>query len=111
MNRSDFTALISGIHNDRCGLLLSKGHDYATEDILSNFKRMGELCNLLGIDTSKGSWDCAMFLVLLKLDRWCNLRRKEDSPQNESIEDTVKDLHNYTDLAYGCQKDEAHGRR
>ena len=39
---------------------------------------------------------------MLKIDRICNLKRKEVSPENESVKDTVVDLHNYIDLLYGC---------
>ena len=103
MNRSDFTALTSGIQEDRTALLISKAHDYATDDVLSNFKRMNKICAQLNINTARSSWDCAMFLLMLKVDRWCNLTNAEKKPANESIADTVKDLHNYIDLAYGCQ--------
>ena len=103
MNRSDFTALIIGIHEDRTSLLLSKAHDYATDDVLSNFKRMNTICTQLNINTARSAWDCAMFLLVLKLERWCNLTNKGETPKHERIEDTVKDLHNYIDLAYGCQ--------
>ncbi len=36
------------------------------------------------------------------MDRWCNLLNKGTPPKNESIRDTVLDLHNYIDLAYAC---------
>ena len=106
MNRSDFTALTTGVHQARMNLMLGKSHDYATDDVLSNFKRMNHVCELFGINTSRGAWDCAMFLALIKIDRWCNLVNSDKAPVNEKIEDTVCDLHNYIDLAYGIKEEE-----
>lgn len=105
MNRDKFKILLYEISNKRIELMFKKGDDYATEDILSNFKRMSELCVTLGVCPQRSPTDCALFLLLLKLDRWCNLLRKGIEPKNESIQDTILDLHNYTDLAYACQID------
>ena len=102
MDRSKFIAEVTSMHMDRCGLLIEKNKDYATGDFLSNFKRMNQLCKILDIDVRRSPGDCARFLMMLKVDRWCNLLSKEQSPQNESIKDTVLDLHNYIDLAYAC---------
>jgi len=105
MDRSTFMALTQDIYS-KCGnLLIGKGDDYAGEDVLANFKRMNQLCSLLGIDTSRSSGDCGRFLMLLKVDRWCNLINKGTEPKNESLLDTVLDLHNYIDLAYACDKE------
>jgi len=68
---------------------------------------MNMMCDILGVDTSGSPWDCAMFLLLLKIDRWCNLRREGKDPANESIQDTLVDAHNYLDLAYACMVEEA----
>ena len=46
--------------------------------------------------------DVAVFLLLLKLDRWTNLRSKDAKPENEGVVDTVYDFHNYIDLGYAC---------
>lgn len=105
MNRDDFNAIINGIHSFRMGLMASKGQDYANEDILANFKRMSILCDTIGINPARSPVDCALFLTLLKLDRWCNLRAKGATPKNESVKDTVADLHNYVDLALGCDSE------
>jgi hypothetical protein len=106
MNRSDFTALTTGIHEDRMSLILKKAADYATEDVLSNFKRMSDTCARLNIAPARSACDCALFLLVLKVDRWCNLRNKGEKPRNESVEETVRDLHNYIDLAYACEKED-----
>lgn len=100
MNRSKLTSIVIAIHEARVGLLLNKGADYAGEDVLANFKRVNNLCKLLNIDPRGSSGDCARFLMMLKIDRWCNLIGK--TPKNEAIEDTIRDLHNYIDLAYAC---------
>ena len=105
MDRSDFVAITTDIHLARMDLMIDKSEDYAGEDVLANFKRMNQLASLLGISTEKSPTDCALFLALLKLDRWCNLRKKGvTKPRNESIKDTVKDLHNYIDFAYACEE-------
>ena len=85
MDRSTFIAEITGIHTDRCGLLIDKNKDYATEDFLSNFKRVNQLCKILDIDVRRSPGDCGRFLALLKLDRWCNLVSKGTKPRNESV--------------------------
>lgn len=106
MNRDKFKIMLYEISNKRMELMFKKGDDYATEDELSNFKRMESLCRVLNINPQVGATHCALFLALLKFDRWCNLRAKGVNPKNESIMDTIIDLHNYIDLAYACQLDE-----
>jgi len=102
MDRPTFIAEVTSMHLNRCDLLIDKNKDYATEDFLSNFKRMHQLCKILDIDVRRSPGDCARFLMVLKVDRWCNLISKGTPPKNESIRDTVLDDHNYTDLAYAC---------
>lgn len=80
----------------------SKAMDYATEDILSNFKRMSKMATLLNLDLSQPS-GVALFYALLKIDRLCNLLyRKKTQPKNESLRDTIDDLKNYIDLMEEC---------
>lgn len=105
MNREQFTQVYNEIHNKRSSLMLGKAEDYANTDVLANFKRMSDLCGILQINPGKTPTDCALFLMLLKVDRWCNLRSKSVSPKNESVQDTILDLHNYIDLAYACEVD------
>ncbi len=102
MKRDTFLSEIKEIELRRYGLLIGKSHDYATDDVLSNFKRMNILCKTLDIDVRRSPGDCARFLQVLKLDRKCNLLSRGVEPKNESIKDTVMDEHNYIDLAYGC---------
>lgn len=102
MYKEEFITLVTSIKKECDKLLIQKNKDYATEDFLSNFKRMFELCRGLNINTSNSPADCALFLMMLKIDRICNLKNKGVSPENESIKDTIVDLHNYIDLLYGC---------
>ena len=105
MLRDKFTELQKKISTTAHGLCQAKGDDYATEDVLSNFKRMNVLCQTLDIDVRRSPSDCARFLLMLKIDRRCNLARKGKKPENESVFDTILDLHNYVDLAYACEID------
>ena len=103
MDRSTFVAITEDLSTTRHFLTIRKAADYADEDVLANFKRISKLAELLRIDPGKSPADYARFMILMKLDRWCNLCLKETSPKNESTKDTVIDLLNYTDLAYACE--------
>ena len=103
MEQQQFNELMQTINEERAELCGNKSKDYATVDVLSNFKRVNSLCQLLHIDVGRSPADCARFLMMLKIDRWCSLARKSTRPTNESIGDTILDLHNYIDLAYACE--------
>lgn len=107
MNRSRFTAIKDGINSKRNDLMIDKSADYADDDVLANFKRISLLAKLLDIDVRRSPGDYARFMVLMKLDRWCNLKSKGVSPKCESVKDTVCDKLNYTDLAYACDVEDA----
>ncbi len=79
----------------------SKGHDYATNDILSNFKRMSSILSKWKIDITRPE-GVALFYALLKIDRLCNLIFTNKTPMNESLQDTIDDLKNYIDLMEEC---------
>ena len=102
MKRQTMLQMITDDTETRLHVFADKSNDYATDDALSNFKRMNILCKTLDIDVRRSPGDCARFLQVLKLDRKCNLLSKGVEPKNESIKDTVMDEHNYIDLAYGC---------
>lgn len=102
MKPDDLRIRMNHINNDRMNLMRGKGQDYADEDALANFKRMQQLCKILHIAPQRSAGDCAMFLVMLKIDRLMNLRRQDKEPANESVRDTVLDGHNYLDLALAC---------
>jgi hypothetical protein len=100
MDRITYEALLGELDGVRRTVSVSKSGDYATADVLSNFKRMNTLCNVLRVDPSKSPLDAAMFLILLKMDRINNLKDGR-KPNNESIRDTIIDLTNYIYLWYG----------
>lgn len=83
----------------------TKGHDYATEDILSNFKRMAMIMKIWNVDVTV-CYGTALFYAFLKIDRLCNLVFSGKEPANESIQDTIDDLKNYIDLMEECMIDE-----
>lgn len=80
---NDFTA-------QQAQIMLSKGDDYAGADRLSNFKKVAMMCN------------CSPELVILNLIATKVARLSElmsgKAPKNESIEDSMLDLANYTIL-------------
>lgn len=78
-------------------IMKTKGHDYAGEDILKNFKEMQQMITLLNVDTTKIE-GTHMFYILLKIQRLCNLMFSDKVAKNESIQDTLIDLRNYVDL-------------
>ena len=70
-------------------ILLSKGHDYAfDEDVLSNFKVVGNICGI------KPELAC-LVLVATKVARLGVLLSNDKIPNNESIKDSMIDLNNY----------------
>lgn len=72
-------------------ILLKKGNDYANEDRLSNFKLAGSICGL----TAEQS---CLSLIATKVARLGNLLGSGKRPDNESIQDSVLDLANYSIL-------------
>lgn len=97
MKQQEQLQLIQEINDKGIELLKSKGHDYAGEDVLKNFKQMHQVLKLLEIDTSKIE-GIHMFYIILKIQRLCNLLFSNKTAKNESIADTLIDLRNYTDL-------------
>lgn len=97
MTQQEQLQLIQEINEKGIALLKSKGHDYAGEDILKNFKQMHQVCALFGVDLSRIE-GVHMFYILLKIQRICNLLFSNKKAKNESIDDTLIDLRNYVDL-------------
>ena len=102
MIRSDFENLTAKIEGQALKLSRSKSKDYATEDVLSNFKRMSTLVSTLLRKEITPS-DMAMIFVLIKLDRIENLVGK--TPENESVWDSWLDVVNYMRLYFGLEKE------
>ena len=99
MNKEKQIELISKLDKENLDILHSKGADYATVDVLSNFKRVSDIVKSmnLSIDTPVGY---ALFMTLMKIDRINNLLSDGRTPNNESVEDSFKDGINYFKLAY-----------
>jgi hypothetical protein len=72
-------------------ILFKKGNDYANEDRLSNFKLAGGICGL------KAEQNC-LSLIATKVARLGVLLNSDKTPDNESIQDSVLDLSNYSIL-------------
>lgn len=71
--------------------LFAKGNDYANEDRLSNFKLAGSICGLTA------EQNC-LSLIATKVARLGVLLNSNKEPKNESVQDSVLDLANYTVL-------------
>ena len=82
----------------------SKAHDYATEDVLNNFKTVSAAAKELGLNVTDPT-NYALFMVLLKIARLSNLINTNKWPNNESIDDSFLDGINYFKLAYCNYKD------
>ena len=80
-------------------IMLSKGNDYANEDRLSNFKLAGNICGL------SPKRNC-LSLIATKVARLGVLLKNESEPNNESIEDSLIDMANYTLLLIMLLRDE-----
>lgn len=73
-------------------MLFKKGNDYSTNfDRLSNFKLAGSICGL----TPELN---ALSLIATKVARLGVLLKSELKPNNESIQDSILDLANYSVL-------------
>ena len=72
-------------------VLFSKGDDYANTDRLSNFK-------LAGAITGGDARTNCLSLIATKVARLGVLINSKEEPNNESIEDSVLDLANYSVL-------------
>lgn len=97
MQQPEQLEFIKSINEAGLSLLKSKGHDYAGNDILKNFKQMQSMIKLLEVDSSSIE-GIHMFYILLKIQRLCNLLFSNKVAKNESIKDTLIDLRNYVDL-------------
>ena len=78
-------------------ILASKGHDYAGEDLLSNFRLAGMLVN----QSSRypDAINC-LNLIGTKVARLGQLLDSDKTVYNESVQDSVIDLANYAALLY-----------
>jgi hypothetical protein len=105
MRSQTFNKFLSEKLSDIEETLGKKGHDYATEDMLSNFKRLSKLSKILGINTTT-PLGYALFMVLMKLDRICNIFYRKRSCKNESLSDSFRDLIGYALLAWAIYEEQ-----
>jgi hypothetical protein len=82
-----FSVLTKRMHNT----IISKRGDYATKDVLSNFKVAGGVCQL------SPEMQC-LSAIATKVARLGVLLSTDSRPNNESISDSVLDLANYAIL-------------
>ncbi len=82
----------------------SKGEDYASEDVLSNFKKVSAAAQALDLDVGNPV-HYAMFMSILKIARITNLMKGNKTPNNESLTDSFEDGINYFKLAYATYVD------
>ena len=80
-------------------IMFKKGNDYSNEDRLSNFKLAG---NITGVGAKLN----CLNLIATKVARLGQLLNKNTPPNNESIEDSIIDLANYTLLLSMIIQDE-----
>jgi len=79
-------------------IMFAKGNDYANEDRLSNFKLAGNISGLTP------ELNC-LSLISTKVARLGVLLNNDKTPNNESIQDSLLDLANYTILLTMILKD------
>lgn len=91
-NRDD---MVEDFFKKQRELLKSKGSDYAGEDVLSNFRLAGMIVNQ---NTKHPDAINCLNLIGTKVARLGQLLSSSSDVQNESIQDSVIDLANYTVL-------------
>lgn len=77
--------------SDMKSVMFKKGQDYSNKDRLSNFKLAGSICGL----TPELN---ALSLIATKVARLGVLLKSDSKPNNESIQDSILDLANYSVL-------------
>jgi len=99
MNQTQQESHFNEIIGKMRSIMLSKGNDYANEDRLSNFKLAGSICGLAP------EQNC-LSLIATKVARLGVLLKSNKEANNESIEDSLVDMANYTLLLIMLLKDE-----
>ena len=108
MTQTEQITFIESLNAESMRIMLSKGHDYAGEDVLKNFKQMRKMCEILEVDVTT-EWGVHLFYILLKIQRAANLIQSGKNPMNESVQDSLKDLRNYVTLAMcSLEEERAH---
>lgn len=96
LDRAAFEAWLADWALESKQVLTCKGNDYADHtDVLANFRRMHQICELWDIRPAERPGDVFWFYMLIKLDRMRNLIRLGKEPDNETMDDSVGDDINY----------------
>ena len=98
MNKEQLHSLFKDYIELQEKVLISKGDDYSNTDRLSNFKNTA---NILNITPQLA----ALALIATKVSRISNLLNSNLPPNNESIQDSIMDLSNYSFLLYALNYD------
>lgn len=91
MTKEEQEKRLEEIFNTMRDVILKKGNDYANLDRLSNFKLAGSVSGL------SAEQNC-LSLIATKVARLGVLFNSTESPNNESILDSIVDLGNYAVL-------------
>ena len=91
------TQLLDELFKQQRDILDKKGYDYAGEDVLSNFRLEGMIVNQGSAHPD--AVNC-LNLIGTKVARLGQLLSSNKSAQNESIQDSIIDLCNYSALLY-----------
>ncbi len=91
------TSLLNELFETQRSILDKKGYDYAGEDVLSNFRLAGMIVNQGS--THPDAVNC-LNLIGTKVARLGQLLSSNKSAQNESVQDSIVDLCNYSALLY-----------
>jgi len=89
--------LIDDFFQEQRKILAKKSNDYAGEDLLSNFRLAGMIVNQR--TECPDAMNC-LNLIGTKVARLGQLLSSNKSTQNESVQDSVIDLANYTVLLH-----------
>lgn len=99
MTQTDFNNFFERKVTEMRETLLKKGNDYAGDaDRLDNFKAAAHICDIDPETT-------CLNLMAVKINRLSNLLTSSRTPNNESLEDTRKDLLCYAMLLNAIGED------
>jgi hypothetical protein len=93
MNLEQQKETLANFQKLMASIMLNKGDDYAKSDRLSNFKEVGNSCQI------KPQQAC-LVLIATKVSRLGTLYSSSNPPKNEAILDSIVDLANYSALLY-----------
>jgi hypothetical protein len=89
MNKQEQEAFFNAFVEKMRATMLAKGDDYAGQDRLDNFKRAGAI-------TGIGAPMQCLSLIATKVARLSSLVGGNKDPRNESVDDSILDLANYS---------------